>query len=69
MTKNPDPAERAAALVDSMESAFGVPHTRPARRNIYAWGGEIVKTVLDGEVPCPPPDLDEKIEATKKALQ
>lgn len=63
-----DLTEQAAALVDSMESAFGVPHERPRMRLVRGWGGQIVKTVIEEYVPAPPPDLDEKINATKKAL-
>lgn len=64
-----DLTEQAAALVDSMESALGVPHERPVMREHRLWGGEIVKAVISGFEPCPPPDLGEKIEATKRALQ
>jgi hypothetical protein len=66
---NDDLTEKAAALVDSMESAFGVQHTRPLIRRKRTWGGEIVRNVIEGYEPVPPPDLDEKINATKKALE
>ena len=60
--------EKAEALVDSMEAAFGVPHIRPVIDKKMAWGGRVVRRVVIGVEPAPPPDLDEKIAETKRAI-